>query len=65
MNSFVIGVGCYVRDLTDFAVQIATEIGKVSVNMGATACKVPSATEYIEKVRARGTIGKKRATAKC
>jgi len=65
MNGFVIAVGSYVRELTELATQTANRIGRVTVDMGNTACKVPSATEYIEKVRKRGTIGKKRKTARC
>jgi 3-methyladenine DNA glycosylase AlkD len=65
MNSFVIAVGCYVSALTDQALQTAAKIGTVTVDMGNTACKVPSAAEYIQKVQTRGTIGKKRKTAKC
>jgi 3-methyladenine DNA glycosylase AlkD len=65
MNSFVIAVGCYVQSLTDQAMKTAEKIGVVSVDMGNTACKVPFAPEYIQKVRKRGTIGKKRKTARC
>jgi 3-methyladenine DNA glycosylase AlkD len=65
MNSFVIALGCYVRDLTKLALAAGKKIGPVTVDMGNTACKVPSATEYIQKVQKRGAIGKKRATAKC
>ncbi|MCI0465038.1 MAG: DNA alkylation repair protein [Gemmataceae bacterium] len=65
MNGFVIAVGTYVKALTDAALQTATKIGRVSVDMGGTACKVPDALEYIQKVQQRGTIGKKRKTAKC
>jgi len=65
MNGFVISVGSYVAPLTEYAVQVAEHIGEVTVDMGNTACKVPLATEYIEKVRKRGSIGKKRKTAKC
>jgi 3-methyladenine DNA glycosylase AlkD len=65
MNGFVIALGCYVKPLTDLAKKTAEKIGKVSVDMGKTACKVPSATEYIKKVEARGTIGKKRRAARC
>jgi hypothetical protein len=65
MNGFVIAAGSYVRDLTDLALQAGTAIGPVTVDMGGTACKVPSAPEYIRKVQQRGTIGKKRKTAKC
>jgi 3-methyladenine DNA glycosylase AlkD len=65
MNCFVIAVGSYVMSLTEFAKRTATKIGTVSVDMGDTACKVPDAAAYIEMVKKRGTIGKKRKTAKC
>ena len=65
MNQFVICVGCYVKSLTDFAKQTAIEIGKLEQNIGKTACQVPSAIDYIEKVEKRNAIGKKRKTAKC
>jgi len=65
MNGFVIAAGCYVADLTDLALQVAAKVGAVEVDMGGTACKVPGAADYIRKVRDRGTIGKKRKSAKC
>jgi len=65
MNGFVIAVGSYVKDLTVLALQTAAKIGQVTVDMGDTACKVPYAPDYIQKVQQRGTIGKKRKTAKC
>ena len=65
MNSFVIGVGSYVRGLTELALQTAARIGPVSVEMGGTSCRVPSAAEYIQKTQKRGAIGKKRKTVKC
>jgi 3-methyladenine DNA glycosylase AlkD len=65
MNGFVIAVGTYVRALTDLAAQAGERIGRVSVDMGDTACKVPYAPEYIQKVQKRGAVGKKRKTAKC
>ena len=65
MNVFVIAVGSYVRALTDVALQIGAKIGPVAVDVGDTACKVPYAPDYIEKVRKRGAIGKKRKTTKC
>ncbi len=65
MNGFVIAVGAYVQSLTELAIQVAEKIGPVSVNMGDTACKVPLASEYIEKIQKRGAIGKKRKTVKC
>ena len=65
MNGFVISLGTYVGDLTKAAMQTAVMIGKVSVEMGNTACEVPAAVEYLEKVQQRGSIGKKRKTARC
>ena len=65
MNNFVISVGCYVKPLTADAIAAAKKIGKVTVDMGATDCKVPDAVAYIDKVKQRGTIGKKRKTVKC
>ncbi|NUO03516.1 MAG: DNA alkylation repair protein, partial [Saprospiraceae bacterium] len=46
MNGFVIAVGAAVPELTEKAKAIARAIGKVRVNMGSTACKVPDALEY-------------------
>jgi 3-methyladenine DNA glycosylase AlkD len=65
MNSFVISLGCYVKDLTEAALKTGDKIGTVTVDMGNTACQVPFAPDYIKKVQKRGTIGKKRRTARC
>lgn len=65
MNRFIIAVGSYVVPLTDKAIAIAKQIGKVTVDMGDTACKVPLATEYIAKVAKMKRIGRKRSTARC
>jgi 3-methyladenine DNA glycosylase AlkD len=65
MNGFVIAVGTYVKPLTNFALQTAQKIGVVAVDVGDTACKIPYAPEYIEKAQKKGTVGKKRKTAKC
>ena len=65
MNSFVIAVGSYVRALTDLAIATAEKIGPVSCDMGPNGCKVPTAVNYIRKIQQRGTIGKKRKSAKC
>lgn len=65
MNGFVIAVGSAVTPLHDEAMQVAANIGKVSVDMGNTACKIPLATEYIAKVEARGKLGVKRKTCIC
>ena len=65
MNGFVIAVGCYVPELTTRALQAAKTVGKVSVDMGETSCKVPAAGDYIRKVQKMDRVGKKRKSAKC
>jgi 3-methyladenine DNA glycosylase AlkD len=65
MNGFVIAVGSYVQPLSDEALAVAGKIGKVTVDMGDTACKVPDAAAYINKVKQRGAVGKKRRTLRC
>lgn len=65
MNGFVIAAGAYVKKLTAKSVSIGKKIGKVSVDMGGTACKVPFIPEYIDKIKKRGSIGKKRKMARC
>ncbi len=65
MNGFVIAIGTYITALTEKSKEIAAQIGKVEVEMGGTACKVPLATTYIQKVIDKGRVGKKRKTARC
>jgi len=65
MNSFVISVGCYVGVLTELSKEVAGAIGQVQVTLGNTACKVPDATAYIDKVAQMGRIGKKKKTVFC
>lgn len=65
MNGFVIAVGSYIEPLTNKAKEIAQAIGKVNVDVGGTSCKVPLANDYIDKVKAKGKLGKKRKTARC
>ena len=65
MNGFVISVGSYVKPLLKQAKATAKKIGVVTCDMGDTACKVPLATTYIEKIETMGRIGKKRKTIKC
>jgi len=65
MNTFVIGLGTYVKPLAEPAMKAAKTIGQVTVDMGKTACKVPYAPDYIKKVQQRGSVGKKRKSAKC
>lgn len=65
MNSFVIAVGAAVKPLLAKAKAAAKQIGKVEVDMGNTACKVPAAVEVIAKIESMGRVGKKRKTMKC
>jgi len=65
MNTFVIAVGSYVPALFDEAMETAEKIGKVEVNVGRTACKVPLASAYIRKVEEKGMTGKKKKTCRC
>lgn len=60
MNNFVISVGTYIHELNKAAIQSASEIGKVNVEMGGTSCKVPLASDYIAKVVKMNRVGKKR-----
>jgi 3-methyladenine DNA glycosylase AlkD len=65
MNGFVIAVGSYVKPLLKQAKSAAKQIGDVSVDVGDTACKVPLATAYIQKIESAGRVGKKRKTIRC
>jgi hypothetical protein len=65
MNGFVISVAAYVSELSETAIDAAKRIGKVDCDLGETACKVPFAPEYIEKIRVRGAMFKKKKTVKC
>jgi 3-methyladenine DNA glycosylase AlkD len=64
MNSFLICVGSYVPDLRKEVLAAAKRLGKVEVDMGKTACKVPEVASYIDKVLARGEP-KKKKMARC
>jgi 3-methyladenine DNA glycosylase AlkD len=63
MNGYVIAVGGYVAALSDQAIAVGKKIGEVKVDLGNTACQVPSAPEYIQKIKDRGA--KKKKTLKC
>lgn len=65
MNGFVITIGSQIAELTEKAQEIAEKIGKIEVNMNGTACKVPFAKDYIQKVVDKQRVGKKRKTARC
>ncbi|MGR3762869.1 DNA alkylation repair protein [Rossellomorea sp. NS-SX7] len=65
MNGFVISVGSYVPALHEEAMDIAESIGKVHVDVGNTACKVPLAATYIKKMAEKDRVGVKRKTVIC
>jgi 3-methyladenine DNA glycosylase AlkD len=65
MNNFVINVGSYVVPLNDEALATAAKIGVIEVDMNGTACKVPDPAAYIQKVKDKGTQGKKKKTLMC
>jgi 3-methyladenine DNA glycosylase AlkD len=65
MNGFVISVGAYVTEISEDAKKVADYIGKVQVDVGNTACKVPLATEYIKKIEVKNRVGLKRKTCIC
>ena len=65
MNGFVIAVGCHSIPLNKKAREVAKAVGKVDVDVGDTACKVPFAPDYIDKVVKSGRLGKKRKKIRC
>jgi hypothetical protein len=65
MNGYLIALGSAIPELTEKCKRAGEEIGKVDVQMGNTACKVPDIKTYIEKVEKRGSVGKKKKTCKC
>ena len=65
MNGFVIAVGAYVKPLMKQAKATAKKLGKVSVDMHGTSCKVPVALDAITKLEGMGRVGKKRKTLRC
>ncbi|MBN2805698.1 MAG: DNA alkylation repair protein [Prolixibacteraceae bacterium] len=65
MNNFVIAAGSFVPALTDECKVYGDLLGNVEVDMGETSCKVPHARQYIEKVEAKGLIGRKKKRALC
>jgi 3-methyladenine DNA glycosylase AlkD len=64
MNGFVIAVACHVKPLHKLAVDTASGLGKIAVDL-VGACKIPFAPEQIKKFEARSVIGKKRKSPKC
>lgn len=65
MNNFVINCGTYLAPLGDKAIATACSVGRVDVDMGDTACKVPDAETYILKSRRGAAVASKRKTVRC
>jgi 3-methyladenine DNA glycosylase AlkD len=65
MNNFLIAAGTFVTDLTALVISTAKQIGPVSIVQEGTPCKVPMATDYIAKAKAKGTLGQKKKVVKC
>lgn len=65
MNGFIIAVGTAVAPLSEKALKLAEKIGKLTVQINGSSCKVPYAPDYIKKTIDKGTLGKKRKTARC
>lgn len=65
MNNFIIACGTYLAPLGARAIATARRLGKVEVNMGETACKVPEAESYIVKARRGAPVAPKRKTVRC
>ncbi|MCW1922354.1 DNA alkylation repair protein [Luteolibacter arcticus] len=65
MNGFLISAGSYVKPLMEIAIHTGEEIGRVEADLGSNSCEFFYAPDYIRKVQAQGTIGKKRKTMRC
>lgn len=63
MNGFIIAVGGYVKQLSAESLKIGKSLGHLTIDMHGTACKVPYAPDYIQKMNARGF--KKKKMARC
>jgi 3-methyladenine DNA glycosylase AlkD len=65
MNGFVIAVGVSFLPLHEEAVQVAGQIGKVTVTSEKGVCSVPVAADAIRKAKDRGRLGFKRKSVRC
>ncbi len=65
MNGFLLSVGAYIPEWTEEIKTMAKKLGVITVNMGDTACKVPSIMDYLHKMEAKNVIGKKRKSSRC
>jgi 3-methyladenine DNA glycosylase AlkD len=65
MNGFVMSVGISVEPLSQKALQTGAQLGKLTINMGDTACEVPFSVDYIQKAINKGHLGHKKKMARC
>ena len=65
MNSFLIACGTYSDSLLPDALAAAASLGKIIVNMGATACKIPDAATTIARSRRGSLASLKRKSIRC
>ncbi|MSU24348.1 MAG: DNA alkylation repair protein [Opitutus sp.] len=65
MNGFLIACGTYVAALGKPAIATARQVGRVEIDPGETACKVPDAEAYILKARRGAPVAPKRKTVRC
>lgn len=65
VNGFVIALGISYLPLHEEALAAAAEIGRVTVDMGPTSCRVPPAYETILQAREKGRLGFKRKKMYC
>jgi 3-methyladenine DNA glycosylase AlkD len=65
MNACMIAIGTYVAPLTQEVKKVAKKLGSIQADLGDNDCQVPDVIETLDKVAQRGSIGKKRKSAKC
>lgn len=65
MNSFLIACGTYSDTLLPAALASAASLGMITVNMGATACKIPDAASTIARSRRGSLAAPKRKSIRC
>lgn len=65
MNNFIITIGISYLPLAAEAMEIAKDIGAVTVDMGDTSCKTPLAKDYIQNAISKNRQGYKRKDVRC
>lgn len=65
MNNFVLTVGIQLAECSDYCIEVAKSYGKLKIDFGNTACKVPDVAVGIEKAKMQNRIGKIKKQARC